>query len=145
MAFVSVVANLLFGWLADRARLKYILFVHLLALALAMLGLMMLPALAGKLCLIAGWGISGGIFNMLSGVIWPRYFGRAHLGAISGAHLASTVFGSALGPLTFSLGQALTGSYYSSYLISLAISGVLAAGSLFADNPQRKLPEPAAD
>jgi sugar phosphate permease len=142
MAFVSVTVNLLAGWLADRTRLKYILFAFSLALCLTMLGLILLPSMAGKVCLVLGWGIGGGIFNMLSGVVWPRYFGRAHLGAISGAHLASTVFGSALGPVTFSLAQEFGGSYFSAYFISLVISGLLAGGALFADNPQRKVAAP---
>jgi sugar phosphate permease len=142
MAFVGVTVNLVAGWLADRMRLKYILLVFCLALGQAMLGLMLLPSLAGKVCLVLGWGIGGGIFNMLSGVVWPRYFGRAHLGAISGAHLACTVFGSALGPLTFSMAKEFGGSYFSAYFLSLLMAALLAGGAMFADNPQRKIVDP---
>ncbi len=139
MAVVSVFVNLLSGWLADRTRLKYILVACMAGQSLAMTGLLLLPWAVGIPVLIMGWGMAGGIFGMLSGVVWPRYFGRKHLGAVTGVHISSTVFGSAVGPVFFSLGQSLTGSYDIVYGIGLFFALALTFAAFFADNPQRKM------
>ena len=43
-----------------------------------------------------GLGISGGCFGTLTTVVLPRFFGRAHLGAIAGVQMMMIVIASAL-------------------------------------------------
>ena len=45
------------------------------------------------------WGVSMGIERIVMAVVWPNYFGRKHIGSISGISMAMIVTGSALGPL----------------------------------------------
>jgi OFA family oxalate/formate antiporter-like MFS transporter len=44
-------------------------------------------------------------------VTWPRFYGREHLGAISGFSMSITVFGSAIAPWLFSQSLDKLGSY----------------------------------
>jgi MFS family permease len=62
------------------------------------------------------------MFGITSNITWPRFFGRRHLGAISGFASALTVAGSAVGPLLFSALFVSSGSY----AVPAAVCGVLA-------------------
>ena len=75
------------------------------------IGILNLATGWGTYLVIAGFGLGGGLFGTLSTVVWPRYFGKTHLGAISGYNMAWMVFGSALGPWIFGLSIKFTDSY----------------------------------
>ncbi len=51
-----------------------------------------------------GWGAAGA-------VMWAKYYGRAHLGSISGAGMSIAIVGSALGPMAMGLARDLMGTY----------------------------------
>lgn len=72
---------------------------------------------------VIGLGISGGCFGTLTTVVLPRFFGRAHLGAISGVQMMLTDIASAIGPLPSLLAnfKAITGSYSDRHLRLLPI------------------------
>lgn len=138
MSIVSVATNIGAGWLSSRTRLKYLLFVMNLAALAGVIGLLYLSTWLGLVAYIAGNGICGGFFSALTGIVWPRFFGRTHLGAISGLGMSSMVIASGIGPLVFSLSKDSFGSYGVALWISAVIPAVLAVGSLRADNPQRR-------
>jgi hypothetical protein len=96
-----------------------------------------LPTTLGKTLLILGMAGNWGAFPVLSNVAYARYFGRQHIGAISGASMAWMVWGSAIGPLFFSLGHRYLGGYETAILISLLIYMLLAICSVFTLNPSR--------
>jgi len=84
---------------------------------------------------IAGNGVVWGLYTVLIGVTWPRFFGLKNLGAISGFSLSWTVIGSALGPYMFSLSVNFTGGYNLVAWVCLAIALLLVGVALKADNP----------
>lgn len=139
VTLISIPTNFLFGWLSDRTRLRYLLVGMTCAQAILGLSFLVLPSFWGKVMLIGGLGVSGGSFAALTGVVYPRYFGRAHLGAISGFFLSSTVISSALGPILFSRLYTQTGSYLTPFLLTTCLAVILLIGSFFAVNPQRRL------
>ncbi len=138
---VSIPSNFFLGWLSDRTRLKYLLALMSLSMGLAGISYYLLPGIPGKVTLILGMGLTGGGFAALSGIIFPRFFGREHLGAIGGFSMSTNVIASALGPYAFSLVYTTTGSYQSLFLLLLVMSGGLVLASWRADNPQRNLPD----
>ena len=75
----------------------------------------------------------------LDSIIYPRFFGRKHLGAISGLFMTVIMITSAVGPFLFSLMVALFGSYQSGFGIAALAAALIALASLRADNPQRRL------
>jgi MFS family permease len=144
MSIVSVVVNLFSGWLSDRVRLKWLL----LAFNATLGGGMALTAYLDDglvwWCLVLMLGIFQGFFGLLMTVTWPKFYGRTHLGAISGLQMAFTVAASAVGPWLFSLSLAHLGSYRVASLICAGIMGILFVAAFFAENPQEKLAPPEA-
>ncbi len=139
IAAVSVSVNLLFGAINVRLRLKRLLFVMNLGCVLATTGLLFLDKTVGVAAYVIGNGVASGGFVNLVGTVFPRFYGRRHLGAISSTSMSAMVIGSGLGPLTFGMCQHFTGSYKTVLIASIAVSVLLALLSLKADNPQRKL------
>ena len=139
-AVLSVFVSLMCGWLADRIHLKYLLALMTFALALCALGLIYLSATSnvGFYLLVAGNGISMGTFGIVSSVTFPRFFGREHLGKITGVNMAYVVFGSAIGPTLFARGFEYTDSYVVAGNLGLAILLCLTIASLFTKNPNEK-------
>lgn len=138
MATVSVLTNLCFGWINPKVRLKGLLFVMNLGALAGVVGLYALNSESGVLAYVVGNGVAGGGFVCLSGIVWPRFFGRAHLGAISGVNMSTMVIASGLGPLIFGFSGQVLASYRPALLFSAVLPLFLAVGSLWADNPQRR-------
>ena len=75
--------------------------------------------------MVAGFGTCGGIWGALSNLAYIRFFGRQHLGQISGLSMSLVVFGSAIGPALFSLGYDLFDTYHAAVWLNLAVLIVL--------------------
>ncbi len=122
--------------LGDVIRLKFALILYVAGLLISSFGLTLLgDQPIAYFLIIAGNGIVWGLYTVLIGVTWPRFYGLKNLGAISGFSLSWTVIGSALGPYMFSLSIEMTGSYDLVGWICLGISAVLFLFSFKANNP----------
>lgn len=136
---ISIFISLAGGWLSDHIKMKYLLMVFLSGQVVSMISLSLLSPGWSYVFLIIGNGIVGGLFSVLASVVWPRFYGRKHLGAISGFAMSSLVFFSALGPLLFSFSFTRMGSYSYAALLCLVIVAINLMLSYKADNPQEKL------
>ena len=136
MAFIAVGVTLLGGWLSDRMALYRLLAVMAAALCLYLAGVALLAPGWPVALIIFGGGVSGGLFGVLMGVTWPRYYGREHLGAISGQCMTFIVAASAIGPALFSGALKLTGHYTAGFALCLLIGLLLLSGAFRARNPQ---------
>ena len=141
IAVTSVVTNLIFGTINARLRLKWLLMVMNCGCLSATLGILFLDKTGGVPAYVIGNGIASGGFVSLTGIVFPRFYGRLHLGAISGVNMSAMVIASGLGPLAFGLCHQLSGSYRGILIASVFVPALLALFSLKADNPQRKLTE----
>ena len=139
IAATSVVTNLIFGAINARMRLKFLLLIMNLGCIAAATGMLHLNHTGGEVAYVLGNGIASGGFVSLSGIIFPRFYGREHLGAISGVNMSAMVIGSGLGPLLFGACHHFADSYRLILIVSAIIPAVLALLSLRADNPQIKL------
>ncbi len=139
MTIFSVSSNFFFCWISDRVRHKWLLLVMMIAQALDIIAIMFLDLTIGRALFIVCHGISIGTFVSLSTVVFPRFFGRLHLGAISGLNFSIMVFASAVGPVFFSTMHGLTGSYRTASMICLFIPIAIAIISPRANNPQLKI------
>lgn len=127
------------GFLIDRVPLRLLLALSLLLQAVV---LVMAPFLFSvQLALAYGVlsGVRGGLQLIIGNVVWAKYFGRLHLGSITG--IASTVLvgSSALGPMPFGVARDLMGSY-TTILIGMAVIplGLAIATLIFVRPPQRR-------
>ncbi len=135
-SLIAVGVQFVGSYASDFIRLKYPLILFMVGLVLSTLGLTMLGEHAIAYALVIGGnGIVWGLYTVLIGVTWPRFYGLKNLGAISGFSLSWTVIGSALGPYMFSLSIDLTGSYDLVGWICLGISVLLLLLAFRTDNP----------
>lgn len=111
VALVSTTTNLVVSAWSDRAPLRPFLIAMHLCFLLMVAGLALLASEGGYWLLVAGQGIGGGIWGMVSNLAFVRLFGRAALGAVSGLNASLMVFFSAIGPAFFALGLDLSGSF----------------------------------
>lgn len=144
IAAASVTTNFIFGAINARIRLKTLLLVMNLGCISAALGMLFLNQPTAVPAYVIGNGIASGGFVSLTGIIYPRFYGRRHLGAISGINMSSMVIASGIGPLLFASCHHFSGSYRLILIVSIFIPTVLALLSLRADNPQSKLITPTA-
>lgn len=119
MSVLSTFIGLVGGIMADRLPIRPLLLAMMGGQAL---GLWAATDLAQLSWLFAiGLGISGGLFNPIATVAFPRFFGRTHLGAIAGVEMMLMVMGSALGPSWLALVEGATASYAAGLLSMLAL------------------------
>ena len=131
IAVTTALVNLVSGVLVDRIPVRVVLVI---ALGLQVAALWMAQMLDGAASAIAYGVVLGalmGLMRTVSTVALASYFGRLHLGSISGVASTTLVAASALGPLPMALARDLLGSYGTTLLvlslIPLALA-VLAAG-----------------
>ncbi|OIJ12264.1 MFS transporter [Anaerobacillus arseniciselenatis] len=111
MAIVSFPVTFLAGFIVERVQANYVLTVA----ALGQIGIMFLLVQTDTYTAAIIFGIARGIvggFEAISlGIIFPNFFGRAHIGSIKGVTSTIMVIGSAFGPLPFALAYDRFGSY----------------------------------
>jgi len=134
-AIIAVAVNFLFGWMSDKVQLKYINMILAASLATSMVGVIFLSPGPAVYAIIAGNGVAGGTFPILISVSWPRFFGRAHLGAISGFSMSALVMASAIGPWMFSISKLNFQSYNHATALLLVLTLGLLICSTKADKP----------
>lgn len=128
-ALTSLAGNFLGGWLAARVSLGRLLAVALGLLALALAGLPLLRTQAQLDVLSVVMGVAGGLVIVLFFTVWPKLFGRAHLGRIQGTAQGLTVVASAVGPWLLAQCQAMTGSYAAVFQVLAAVVAVQAGAA----------------
>lgn len=134
---VSVIISIIANTISDWIKLKIILFIMIAGAFIASFGLLFIQYKAGIFLIIAGLGITGGLFAVISSITWPRFYGRAHLGAISGKSMSMIVMASAIGPFFFSAAKTLTNTYSTMAYAGLFFLIVVSIGSVKANVPRK--------
>ena len=137
IAVTTALVNWGSGLLVDRVPVRILLAIGLFFQSLSLL---MAHSLSGTtFVLVFGvvLGISSGLIRILGSVVWAMYFGRHHLGSITGFTSMITITGSALGPMPLGIGRDLLGSYNLALIISAFIPILLGIVGFFLDNPAR--------
>ncbi len=135
ITIISTIVSIVGNFISDWIKLKILLFSMISGAFLASLGLFLLENDFGYYLLIIGFGICSGLFAVLMAIVWPRLYGRQHLGAISGKAMSMLVMASAIGPYLYSNVYQITGSYGSVSIIAFIYLTFLAIGSLKANVP----------
>ena len=130
LALISGGCGLVSGWLSDKIQLRYIICLMMGGCVAGFSGMSFLRTGSGYYAAIAGLGVAGGCFSVLSGAAIPHFFGRGYLGEINGYQMACLVFSTATGPLLFALCRHFTSGYSLAFLLSAVLAAanfVLAA------------------
>ncbi len=133
--FTSVaVMNLFGGFLADRYPVTRILRVALFGMVGGMLILLTGRPVSFFLAYMV-YGAAQGLLSAVSSTIWPRFFGRAHLGSIRGGAMMAMVAGSSLGPIVMGFDLDHSGNYQISLGAFAVVMTGLGIASLFLRPP----------
>ena len=128
-AMTALAGNFAGGWVATRVALGKLMAASLLILVA---GLVAIPHIATRpqvMMWATAMGLGGGLVMVIFFSVWPRVFGRAHLGRIQGTAQALTVVASAIGPLLLAWCVTRTGSYTAMFYM---LAGVIALVALAA-------------
>lgn len=110
----------------------------LLFLALAMGLVQMLTSVALALLYGVMLGTTTGLYRTVANVAWAHYFGRKHLGAISGVASTIMIIGAAVGPIPLGVARDVTGSYNLALSLLALIPLALSVVSLLWLKPVRQ-------
>jgi cyanate permease len=106
----------------------------MLTMSAAMLTLTQVDDAPSALAYAVVFGISNAAIMTHMAFLWPRYFGRRHLGSIQGAGQTVGIIGASLGPVPFGLAYDTFGSYDGA-LLTLALLPVLCALAILLMRP----------
>ncbi|HKI98939.1 MAG TPA: MFS transporter [bacterium] len=107
-----VVAMLLFGLLLDRLPTRFVLAGGILINGVALGVMYNLHDTFTAVIYAMLLGVTSGGAMTNANYVWPRYFGRRHLGGIQGPALTIGIIGASLGALPFGIAYDLLGSYH---------------------------------
>ncbi|HJU42845.1 MAG TPA: MFS transporter [Vicinamibacterales bacterium] len=136
-AMTALIGNFGGGWLATRMSMAGLLAISLFVLALGLGALPHVTTIVHVMLWAVAMGLGGGLVMVLFFSVWPRVYGRRHLGRIQGAAQALTVVASAIGPLMLAWCVELTGTYTGMFTILAGVIGLTAFAALVTPLPGR--------
>jgi MFS family permease len=134
-ALTGLAGNFIGGWLARFVPLNQLMAVSLSVLTAGLLALPHVVSLVMVMAWATAMGLGGGLVMVLFFSVWPRAYGRLHLGRIQGAAQAMTVVASAVGPLLLAACVELTGSYAVMFYALGAVVGAAALAAVLVRMP----------
>ena len=134
-AITALAGNFGGGWLATRMSLPSLLAISLFVLAAGLAALPHVTTIGQVMAWATAMGLGGGLVMVLFFSVWPRVYGRAHLGRIQGAAQAMTVLASAIGPLLLAACVEWTGSYASMFNMLAVVIGLAAVSAMITPLP----------
>ena len=138
LAVTGAVVRLASGVLVDRVPVRYLLSAALVGLTASLLMAPRLQGTASALTYGIILGAMGSLQLTVSQVVWAKYYGRRHLGSVTGVAMLVNIAGSALGPMPMGIARDLMGSYLPFLTLSAALPLALAVVALFARRPERR-------
>jgi MFS family permease len=139
MALIRLPVVLLAGQIADRVPTRYVQIGSMAGLLVTLAALYITDSVQMAVAYGILTGITMAFQIIVSGVIWPDYYGRQHLGSIRGVTMMAGVIGSALGPLPYGYAYDIFGGYTEALTFSMIfpILGMIAA---YLAKPPTKTP-----
>lgn len=136
MALTSALVQLGSGYVADRVPIRFVMAVGLVALAGALGLAQVITTVPLAMAYGVVIGMSNGIMGMASSFVWADYYGRVHLGAISGLVAMLSRISTALGPVPLAVVFDLWGSYDAALRVEMLVPLILAGLNLFVKPPR---------
>ena len=135
----SVTARILWGLLADRFQVRYLIVVQSLLTASSVLLLLYVLGPVMLFTFVVCFGLTMGGSFLLRPLIVANYFGREHIGAITGYMRPFQGLTTALGPVLVALAYDAQGSYFWSFVAVMIGFACTAAVIILAKPPREQL------
>ena len=134
----SISIRLVWGIVADRFPVRYLLVVQALLTAVSIVLFLNITSVTTLVIAGASHGLALGGFFIMRPLIIANYFGRQNLGAINGILRPFVTLSGAVSPLLIAGMFDIFGSYREAFLLA-TLTWVLAAGVVFLAAPPRRL------
>ncbi len=134
-AITALAGNFLGGWLAGRVSLARLLAGSMFILAAGLTALPAVTTIPQVMTWAVAMGLGGGLVMVLFFSVWPRVYGRRHLGRIQGGAQAITVLASAVGPLLLAASVERTGSYRGMFFLLAVVIALLGVAAIVVRVP----------
>lgn len=138
LAITTAAVNLASSFLVNRIPMRLLMAGALILLTISLLMAQFLPGV--ELAFIYGMiiGATFGLMNTVQSVSWPMYYGRRHLGSITGFIATILTAGSALGPMPLGIARDALGSYNTTLTIAAIFPLALAIITPMFDRPKKQ-------
>ena len=133
----SISIRLVWGLVADRFPVRYLLVVQALLTAVSIMLFLNITNVTTLVIAGASHGIALGGFFIMRPLIIANYFGRQHLGAINGILRPFVTLSGAMSPLLIAGMFDIFGTYREAFLLA-TLTWVFAAGVVFLAAPPRR-------
>jgi MFS family permease len=140
-AVAMVITMPAFGYLLDRLPTRPMFASALVIMSASLVALALVRNIGSTIVFSVVFGLANAALQSHYSFMWPRYFGRRHLGSIQGAAQTIGVVGASIGPLPLGLAFDLFGSYTGA-LYLLAVLPVVCAFMLLFLRPPNLSIEP---
>ncbi len=134
-AVAMVITMPAFGYLLDRLPTRPMFACALLIMSASLVALALVRDIGSTIVFSVVFGLANAALQSHYSFMWPRYFGRRHLGSIQGAAQTIGVVGASIGPLPLGLAFDLFGSYTGTLYLLAALPVVGAFMLLFLRPP----------
>ena len=126
------------GRMLDHFRTEWMLSGGLIIMVASLFSVTLITGMSGAIIYALIFGINNAVTMTFVAFMWPRYFGRKHLGSIQGFGQMIVIVGASLGPLPLAIALDSTGSYDIT-LRSLTILPILLAFVALFLRPPKQL------
>jgi MFS family permease len=134
-ALVMIMTMPVFGYLLDRLPTRPMFASALLVMSASLVALASVRDVASMVVFSALFGLANAGLQSHYTYLWPRYFGRRHLGSIQGAAQTIGVVGASIGPLPLGFAFDVFASYTEVLYLLAAIPLVCASLLLLLKAP----------
>ena len=141
-AMVMVITIPLVGRSLDRFPTHRVFAFGLLVMVTSLVSAALVHDLTTAMVYAVAFGLNNGCTMTFFGYMWPRYFGRKHLGSIQGTGQMIGVIGASLGPLPLGVAFDLLGSYQQTLMLLAIYPAGCAIAALFLRTPPQLLKRP---
>ena len=134
-AVAMVVMTPLVGMLLDRLPTKPLYAAALISVSVSLVAMSVVSDLSSAVVFGVLFGVANAAMHAHFTFVWPRFFGRRHLGSIQGVAQMAAVIGASVGPIPLGLGYDYLGSYGGTLVALAAIPVTCAVAVAFMRAP----------
>ena len=138
-AVVMVVTIPLVGRALDRFPTHRVFAFGLCVMVASLISAAMAHNLTTAMIYAVVFGLNNGCTMTFFGYMWPRYFGRKHLGTIQGTGQMIGVIGASVGPLPLGIAFDLVGGYQEILVVLALYPAICTITALFLRTPENLL------
>ena len=135
-AVVMVVTTPLVGTLLDRFPTKPLYATALLTVSVALVAMSLVNDLPSAVAFAVVFGVCNAAMHAHFTYVWPKFFGRRHLGSIQGVAQMAGVVGASVGPIPLGLAYDHLGGYGGTLVALAAIPVMCAIAVAFMRTPR---------